>query len=120
MVYFKGEYCTMSNKKTNFELDKTLKKMLTPSIFDRLVKEVDASEIPTEYIDRISVFYNDGNIVELSGNEITHPVPVNKTGSGEEMDDSFNSMREVKVFIDTSKLEMDVNKEVEALLGKFC
>ena len=105
---------------TSFNLDKAISRIAKPSVFDRIVKEIDAKEIPAKYIEQILVQYYDGNVVELSGNELTHPIPLNKNASWEAMEDSFKKMRDVKVFINTDKLEKDINEQVEKILGQFC
>ena len=110
----------MATKKTNFNLDKAISRIAKPSVFDRIVKEVDAQEIPVKYVEQILVQYYDGNVVELKGSELTHPIPVNRHASMEAMQQSFKKMRDVKVFIDTEKLEQDINEEVEKLLGAYC
>jgi hypothetical protein len=110
----------MSKKTTNFNLDKAISRISKPSVFDRIVKEIDAKEIPAKYIEQILVQYYDGNVVELRGNEITHPIPMNKNVSWDIMEDSFKKMRDVKIFISTDKLEIDINIMVEDILGKFC
>jgi hypothetical protein len=105
---------------TSFNLDKALSRIAKPSVFDRIVKEIEAKEIPAKYIEQILVQYYDGNIVELRGNEITHPIPLNKNAKWDVMEDSFKKMRDVKVFISTETLEVDINELVEKLLGKYC
>jgi len=105
---------------TSFNIDKAISRIAKPSVFDRIVKEIDAKEIPAKYIEQILVQFYDGNIVELSGNEITHPIPMNKNISWDTMQDSFKKMRDVKIFINTDKLEKDINEEVEKILGSFC
>lgn len=110
----------MSKKITSFNIDKAISQISKPSVFDRLVKEVEAKEIPAKYIEHILVQYHDGNVIELRGNEITHPIPLNKQANKEIMENSFKLMRDVKVFISTDKLEEDVNAMVEKFLGKHC
>jgi hypothetical protein len=110
----------MATKKTSFNIDKAISRIAKQSVFDRIVKEVDAKEIPVKYVEQILVQYYDGNIVELKGSELTHPIPINKHASMEIMQHSFRKMRDVKVFIDTEKLEQDINEEVEKLLGAYC
>ena len=105
---------------TSFNLDKAIGRIAKPSVFDRIVKEIDAKEIPAKYIEQILVQYYDGNVVELSGDEITHPIPVNKTSNWEMMEDSFKKMRDVKIFINTDRLEKDINELVEGILGNYC
>lgn len=110
----------MAKKTTSFNLDQTIGRIARPSVFDRIIKEVDAKEIPSKYIEQILVQYYDGNVVELSGADITHPIPVNKNIAWDTMAESFNKMRDVKIFISTDKLEADINVMVEDYLGKFC
>jgi len=105
---------------TSFNIDKAISRIAKPSVFDRIVKEIEAKEIPAKYIEQILVQYYDGNIVELSGNELTHPIPVNRNASWAVMEDSFKKMRDVKIFINTDRLEKDINEEVEKLLGNYC
>ena len=110
----------MTKKITNFNIDQAISRIAKPSVFDRIVKEIEATEIPAKYIENIVVQYFDGNIVELSGSEITHPIPMNKSASWNTMESSFKKMKDVKVFISTNILEIDVNILLEELLGKYC
>lgn len=110
----------MAKKVTSFSFDKAMNRIARPSVFDRIVKEIDASEIPAKYIEQILVQYYDGNVVELSGDDITHPIPMNKNASIEMMQESFKKMRDVKIFINTDVLEEDVNAFVEKYLGSYC
>jgi hypothetical protein len=105
---------------TSFNIDKAISRIAKPSVFDRIVKEIEAKEIPAKYVEQILVQYYDGNIVELSGKEITHPIPVNKNATWAAMEDSFKKMRDVKIFINTDRLEKDINEEVEKILGNYC
>ncbi len=105
---------------TSFNLDKAIGRIAKPSVFDRIVKEIDAREIPAKYVEYILVQYHDGNVVELSGKEISHPIPINKDANWEAMEESFKKMRDIKVFISTDKLEVDINAMLENLLGKYC
>jgi hypothetical protein len=110
----------MSKKITSFNIDKAISRIAKPSVFDRIVKEIEAKEIPVKYIETILVQYYDGNVVELNGSQLTHPIPMNKNPVWENMEDSFKKMRDVKIFINTEQLEKDVNALVEGLLGQHC
>jgi hypothetical protein len=115
-----GGLCMTKKTTTNFNIDRAISRIAKPSVFDRLVKEIDAKEIPSRYIEYILVQYYDGNIVELSGKELTHPIPVNKNATQESMESSYKKMRDIKIFISTDRLEEDINEKVEEILGKFC
>jgi len=103
----------MSKKTTSFSMDKAISRISKPSVFDRIVKEIDAKEIPAKYIEQIIVQYYDGSIVEMSGTEITYPIPINRNTQHDKMED-------IKVFISTDRLEEDVNEMVEQYLGTYC
>lgn len=106
----------MSNRKiTPFELSQAINKLNSETVFDRLVKEVDAKEIPAEYIEYMSVLYKDGSAVQLTGNELTSPIPVNKNASWNEMEDTFKQVENIRVYIDTKKLEIEVTKQIDSL-----
>ena len=105
---------------TNFNIDQAISRIAKPSVFDRIVREIEASEIPARYIEQILVQYYDGNVVELRGAELTHPIPLNRNATWAAMEDSFKKMRDVKVFISTDKLEIDINIMVDEILGKYC
>lgn len=105
---------------TSFNVEQALGRIVRPSVFDQILKEVDAHEIPAKYIQQIQVHYHDGSIVELSGDDLEHPLPVNRNGSHEEVAEFFKKMKDIKILIDTNVLEDDINTEVEKYLGRFC
>lgn len=112
---------SMSKKTTtSFNLDKAIGRIAKPSVFDRIVKEIEAKEIPAKYIEQILVQYYDGNVVEISGEDLTHPIPMNRNISWDKMEESFKKMRDVKIFINTDSLEKDINEMVENILGPYC
>lgn len=110
----------MTKKTTSFNIDKAVGRISKPSIFDRIVTEVNAKEIPSKYIEQILVQYYDGNIVELKGDELSHPIPLNKNATWQGMEDSFKKIKDVKIFISTNILEVDIDIMVEKYLGKHC
>lgn len=105
---------------TSVSFDKAMSRITRPSVFDRIVKEIDAKEIPARFIEQILVQYYDGTVVELSGEELTHPIPMNRDASWEKMEDSFKQMRDIKIYISTDVLENEINAMVEKFLGKHC
>lgn len=108
------------SKKINFNIDQSMKSIVRPSVFDRILKEIDPVEIPSAYIEHILIQYHDGNTVELTGEEINHPIPMNKNYPFEQMNEAFKKMSDIRVFVDTQKLEQDINQIVERYLGKYC
>ena len=102
------------NRYTNFEIDKTLSRYIVPSVFDRIVKEISVKVVPPKYIEHILIQYQNGNVVELSGRDVTRPIVVST------LTEQFKNIRDIRVFIATDKLEKDVNALVENYLNNYC
>lgn len=88
-------------------------------VFNRIISEINATEIPTAYIEKITVTFVDGNVVELTGDEITHPVPINRKSNWNELQRKFKAVQEVKVFVKTAQLEREINAQIMKRLGKY-
>ena len=110
----------MTQKPTVFNIGKTISKSTRLSVYDRIVPEVESKEIPAKYIEKILVQYHDGSIVELVGDQIKHPIPLNKESNNENLSIEFRKMKDVKIFIDIPKLEYEVDGLVEQVLGRYC
>lgn len=110
----------MTKKITSVSIDTASNRVAKTNIFDRLVNEINATEIPAIYIDSIIVQYYDGSIVELRGNEITHPIPMSSDSEIAGHENATSKMKDVRVCIATDKLGIDINLLVEKYLGKFC
>ena len=46
---------TKKTTTTSFNIDKAINRIIRPSVFDRIVKEVEAKEIPAKYIEQILI-----------------------------------------------------------------
>jgi hypothetical protein len=111
----------MSKKTTtSFNIDQAVSRISRPSVFDRIVKEIDPKEIPAKYIEQILVQYHDGAVVELKGKDITDPIPMNRNRTWDTILNSQKLMKDVRIFINTERLEKDINDLVEGLLGNYC
>lgn len=110
----------MSKKLPDMNLKKTTKKSTRLSIFDRIVREIDAVEIPTRYIEQIIVQYYDGGVTEIYPDDISLPESINKDNTKAALETSGNEIKDLRIFINTERLEKDVNEELEKILGKYC
>lgn len=92
-----------------------------PTTFDRIIKEIDALEIPTEYIESAIVQYHDGSIVELTGDELSHHQSIDKSVIIHSADPpSLRKIRDIRIFVSLDRLEEDIDELVEEILGKYC
>lgn len=90
-----------------------------PTSFAKIVSEIKATRIPSSYIDKIVLTYLDGSVVVLSGDEITHPIPLDQPENLEKVHKRYKNVQEVKVFVKLEKLEHDINTMIMDKLGKY-
>lgn len=101
------------------ELAKSLNSTLKPTVYDRILTELTPTEIPAKYIDIILIQYKNGSIIELSGADITNPIPVNQDADWDSVSEQMETIDVVKVFINTDRLAEYVDKETDLLLSNF-
>lgn len=111
----------MAKKTTaSFNIDQSVSRESGISVFDRIIREIDANEIPAKYVDQILVQYVDGSVIELCGDSISRPIPLTKSAEWGDPTSSYKKMKDVRVFINTDILETDINILVEKVLGHCC
>ena len=110
----------MSKKITSFNLDRSITRISRSSVFTRILKEIDAIEIPVQFVEQVLVQYMDGSIVELDNDILDYPVSVNNTISWDKMADSSKTIKDVKISVNIEVLEKHINELVEKYLGKLC
>ena len=96
-------------------IDKILSK---PSVFDRLIKEILIIQVPVKYIQKLTIHYSDGNVINWTGNELTQSTTVLDTSKWEQLSSVYKRMKQIKIVIDTNLLEEDVNQALDKLLTK--
>lgn len=101
--------------KFNLSLDQALNNIKNPSIFDELIKKVNATLIPTKYISYIIVYYKDGRQVTIDKESIDHPIPIKSPKSWKDLGNQFEDVKDMKVYIDTALLEHDTNEYINRL-----
>jgi len=93
--------------------------LIQPNIFDKLITEITPTVIPAELIEHIAVIYNNGKVVELKGTDLTQPVPVKNYQTKEQRKETRKHIADVRIFIDTKKLAVEVNNSVDKLFAQF-
>ncbi len=110
----------MAKKTPVSGFDDTISRIARPSVFDRIVKEIDTKEIPPRYVDTVIIQYQDGTVTEIPGSELKKPISMNKPAGWDKLDGNLKKMRDVRVLINITQLEKDINAMVETILGKYC
>lgn len=86
------------------------------SQYYKLLDDITPIEIPAEYIDYVEIHYLDESVLELKGDDLKYPIPVNKKVPKKEIQEFFKKMKEVRIFIKLSDLEQDINNQLDQLL----
>lgn len=97
---------------------KDLNKLFMTNPFDQYIKEVDKTHIPQEYVQSVTVKYNDGTRVELKGEDVYTDINLYYGNIGDFNGEPLKKIADVKVFVDTIKLESIINKEIDDLFAR--
>ena len=105
----------MSDKNPKIHIDRRKKS----SDFERILSEVDAEEIPAEFIEYISIHYADGSVIEILGSEIAYPVPIRRNEKWKRLETNNRKISDLKVYVNLQKLEREINKVVSKWTADF-
>ncbi len=85
--------------------------------FDKLMEEIFPMSIPTEYVESILVTLASGQEIEMSGDELLHPLPLADDLNWEKLVHRFDKIADVQVKINVAKIKEDVETNVKSILG---
>ena len=91
--------------------------MMNDPDFDKLMDEIFPMSIPTEYVEKILVTLASGQTIEMSGDELLHPLPLADDLNWEKLVHRFDKIADVQVKINVSKIKDDVATNVKSILG---
>ena len=91
--------------------------MMDDPDFDKLMEEIFPMSIPTEYVESILVTLASGQIIEMSGDELLHPLPLADDLNWEKLVHRFDKIADVQVKINVDKIKEDVATNVVSILG---
>ena len=84
--------------------------------FDRVMEEITPVSIPSNFIKSISVKLANGSQVVLKGEELLNPLPVANDFSWDKLVERFESIEDIKVFIDMPAIRENVVMNVKKIL----
>ena len=84
--------------------------------FDKLMDEIFPMSIPTEYVESILVTLASGQEIEMSGDELLHPLPLADDLNWEKLVHRFDKIADVQVKINVAKIKDDVATNVKTIL----
>ncbi len=89
------------------------------SNFDKLLKDIFTTEIPSSFVDKIVVTDKNGNIGEKQGSNIKGAIPLNPNVDTP-LSKLWNQETEsVEIFLNIKKVEKFVTDETKKLLDKY-
>ena len=89
------------------------------SNFDKLLKDIFTTEIPSVFVDKIVMTDKNGNISEQTGKQMNGPVPLNPNVDTPLSKIWNNETESVEIFLNIKKVEKYVTNETKKLLDKF-
>tara|TARA_B100001094_G_scaffold315207_1_gene354951 strand:+ start:2163 stop:2480 length:318 start_codon:yes stop_codon:yes gene_type:complete len=89
------------------------------SNFDKLLKDIFTTEIPSVFVDKIVLTDKNGNISEKTGKEINGPIPLNPSVDSPLSKIWNQETTSVEVFLNIQKVEKFVTVETKKLLDKY-
>lgn len=89
------------------------------SNFDKLLKDIFTTEIPSVFVDKIVLTDKNGNISEQTGKQMNGPVPLNPNVDTPLSKIWNNETESVEIFLNIKKVEKYVTNETKKLLDKF-
>ena len=90
--------------------------MMDDPDFDKLMDEIFPMSIPTEYVESILVTLASGQEIEMSGDELLHPLPLADDLNWEKLVHRFDKIADVQVKINVDKIKDDVATNVKTIL----
>ena len=84
--------------------------------FDKMMDEIFPMSIPTEYVESILVTLASGQEIEMSGDELLHPLPLADDLNWEKLVHRFDKIADVQVKINVAKIKDDVATNVKTIL----
>jgi len=78
--------------------------------------EIFPMSIPTEYVESILVTLASGQEIEMSGDELLHPLPLADDLNWEKLVHRFDKIADVQVKINVDKIKDDVSTNVKTIL----
>jgi len=91
--------------------------MMDDPNFDKLMEEIFPMSIPTEYVESILVTLASGQTIEMSGDELLHPLPLADDLNWEKLVHRFDKIADVQVKINVKKIKKDVAINVKTIMG---
>lgn len=86
--------------------------------FDRLMEEIIPMSIPANFVKKVKVTLKTGPIIELTGPELLHPLPMMENLGWDKLSKKFENIEDVEVMIDVPAIKQNVVMNVKNILSR--
>ena len=108
----------MSDTPKNERFNKSIENIIKPNIYDTIIQDVNPTNIPVEFIDYVSVKYNDGSVVKLSAADIDDALMIRRVMGPGNKTSARQDVADVRVFVDTTALRNTVEEMIDICFHK--
>lgn len=108
----------MEENSSNNNFQKALKNLIKKNPFDQYIREVETTHIPVEFIQHVTIQYNDGSIVELDGGDVLADVEVSRGKKTPMKNVDNGKIADIRVFVDTIKLQKSIDDKIDELFNR--
>jgi hypothetical protein len=100
-------------------VDRMMRNIGKPNIYNELIKQITPTQIPAELVQSVIIFYKNGTTFELSGTDLTEPVPVKNRQSPEQRGMARENIDDIKIFVNTELLAEKIDPVIDELFREF-
>lgn len=100
-------------------LERMLKNIGKPNVYNELIKQITPTKIPAELVQSVVIVYKNGTTFELSGTDISEPVPVKHYQTPNQKQQVRENIDDIKIYVNIERLAGMIDPEVDKLFGKF-
>jgi hypothetical protein len=100
-------------------VDRMMKNIGKPNIYNELIKQITPTQIPAELVQSVIIFYKNGTTFELSGTDLTEPVPVKHKQSPEERGQTRENIDDIKIYVNTEMLAEKIDPVINELFDEL-
>lgn len=84
--------------------------------FDRIMEEIFPISVPAQFVKSIVVKMKNGGAIELTGEELLHPLPMVENLGWDKLVNQFEQIEDVEVQIDVPGIKQSVVMNVQNIL----
>lgn len=103
------------SRRSSFEIEQS--SPYATSVYSKIIKEIEAKEVPPKYIDHVYVQFKNGTTIDVDGCDISETIILANKPDWSALEDDIHKVHSVKIYLNMKALELHVEKEIDRLFG---